>query len=179
MTIDIKVAAESRSEKAFATYNDQVKHGYNPNYVNPGTLRIIIQTNNLSSGTNFLEWRVTRRSDHKQFTKSGRILPQLFGGTHSIGFNLPSEGFYDCQLIATLSSGRKESSPVRSINLRNFLIVIIGDLAAAGQGNPDTPGKPVKFGNVINPLAWIELIFDLITNWLKEEFTTASRVRES
>ncbi len=41
MAIEIRrVMAESRFAQSSAAYNDQVKHGYNPNYANPQTRRM-------------------------------------------------------------------------------------------------------------------------------------------
>lgn len=181
MAISITVQALSRFEQAKAAYDDQVNHGYNPNYVNPLTRRIELESSTLPGTARSWEWRVVRRSDGRVFSKTHQLVFPVPAPKPSIGFNLPSEGRYDCQLIVTLANGQQEKSPIRSIDLRDFLIAVIGDSAAAGQGNPDTAGKPKEFGNNIsgwdlfNPLEWVESARDAIGNWLKKTFTTLSR----
>jgi lysophospholipase L1-like esterase len=140
MAITISVRAESRSAKASNAY-DQDKHAYNPNYINPQTRRIILRSSKLPKDANAWEWLVTRRSDGRVFHKEGVFLTGLVPSKAEIGFNLPSEGVYDCQLTLKVSNGKQQKSPVTSINLRDLLVVVIGDSAASGQGNPDKPGK--------------------------------------
>jgi len=141
MAIQLTVKAESRFTKAFTAYDDQVKHGYNPNYVNPQTQRIKMQVSNLPTNMTSWEWRVTRRSDHQVFSKPGKVLFTVSTVSRSEGFNLDSEGVYDCQYIARLPGGKEEKSPMETIHLRDLLVVVIGDSAASGEGNPDKPGK--------------------------------------
>lgn len=185
MAIKITVQAESRAEKAASAYNDQVKHGYNPNYVNPKTRRITVISGKLPANTRAWECRVTRRSDGRVFRKSDNVPPTAVNPRVSTGINLPSEGTYDCQLIVTLSNGQKQESAVKPFTLNDYLIVIIGDSAAAGQGNPDKFGKPKEFGddisgwNILNPAAWLESAWDSGWNWLKQNFTTLARAADA
>lgn len=185
MAITFTVRAESRFEIATRAYNDQVKHGYNPNYVNPQTRRIRLVSGKLPATTHAWEYRVTRHSDGRLFSKSDKIPPATVNARASVGFNLPSKGSYDCQLIIALSNGQKQGSAIKPIDLRDFLIVVIGDSAASGQGNPDKAGKPKEFGDGIsgwdylNPAAWVDSIKDAVENWLKKNFTTISRVEEA
>lgn len=185
MAINITVQAVSRFEISAKAYNDQVKHGYNPNYVNPQTRRIELQSNTLPGDTRGWEWRVTRRSDGRLFSKTHKLVFPLPEPRPSEGFNLPSEGIYDCQLVINQANGTQEKSPVRSIDLRDYLIVVIGDSAAAGQGNPDKAGKPKEFGDeisgwdILNPVKWIESGIDAGSNWFKKNFTTLSRALDA
>ncbi len=168
MSINISVRAESRAAKAAKAYNDQVKHGYNPNYVNPKTRRINLSSGKLPPNTRAWEYRVTRRSDGSKFSKSDEVPSTAVNPRASTGFNLPSEGIYDCQLIVTLSNGKKQESAVKSINLRDLLIVIIGDSAASGQGNPDKPGKLNVAKKIEDPLDIPGAIVDAIKDGLSQ-----------
>jgi lysophospholipase L1-like esterase len=181
MAIEFTVRAESRFEKSAAAYSDQVRNGYNPNYVHPETRRILLKAGKLPSTTRSWEWQVVRVSDGRQFQKSESNLAAYADSRPSTGFNLPSEGLYECRLIVTSRDGQRQESKVDRINLSDSLIVVIGDSAAAGQGNPDESGKPKEFGDGIsgwdnlNPIAWADSAIDAGANWLKTNFTTLSR----
>jgi hypothetical protein len=180
MAIDIRVRAESRFRKSAAAYNDQVKHGYNPNYVNPQTRRVLLDSKGLPEDTVSWEWHVTQQSTGRAFTKSGKAMGMASATEPSTGFNLPAEGVYNCELVVTKRGGGTERSPVKSINIRDFLIVVIGDSAASGQGNPDEAGRPKEFGdgidgwNKLNPLEWADSARVAGANWFKKNFTTLS-----
>jgi lysophospholipase L1-like esterase len=184
MAISINVQAESRFNISKVAYNDQEKHGYNQNYIQPQTWRITLQSSILPNTAQSWEWQVKRRSDGRLFSQKHTLAFPLPKPRPSTGINLPSEGIYDCQLIVKMAGGKQEVSPVKSIHIRDLLIVVIGDSAAAGQGNPDEAGKPVEFGNNIkgwnklNPWKWIDSGIDAGKNWFKINFTTISRAKE-
>jgi len=164
MAIQLTVTAESRFAKAFTAY-DQDKHRYNTNYVNPLTRRINLRVSQLPINMMSWEWRVTRRSDNRVFSKPGKVLFTVSAVSRSVGFNLDSEGVYDCQYIATLQGGKEEKSSVKTIHLRDLLVVVIGDSAASGEGNPDKPGKlNVDDGGIIDPL--IDFVSDFTVKHL-------------
>jgi len=182
MAIDISsVRAGSGVAKSAAAYNDRVKHGYNLNYLHPKLRSIGFQSSRLPKDTAAWEWRIIQRKTGRLFHKDHKVTsPSTLPSRARVNFNLPLTGIYDCQFIITLGNGRQQKSPVRSINLRDLLIVVIGDSAASGEGNPDEAGKALEFGDNIdgwdklNPFAWVGSAIDATANWFKKNFTTIS-----
>jgi lysophospholipase L1-like esterase len=94
---------------------------------------------------------------------------------------VPGEGTYTVT-VETLGSGVVRT---HTLNIRDLLVVSIGDSAASGQGNPDIPGQPEGFDPDI---AWWEIFIlpiaaykltrealDWTWNKIKKEATTLSR----
>jgi lysophospholipase L1-like esterase len=91
--------------------------------------------------------------------------------------SVPSEGIYEITVTLRNTSGSGPKN-TRTIVLRDFLVVSIGDSSASGQGNPDVRGAPKSFDlgldwwEVIYPPAFV---YDAMGNKFKQTFTTIAR----
>lgn len=67
-----------------------------------------------------------------------------FGTPYKLSVQVPKPAEYNVRLQVKMASG---GGPVHDekFDLRDFLIVSIGDSYASGEGNPDLPGKPKGF----------------------------------
>jgi hypothetical protein len=137
-------------------------------------------------------FRFSIRSANGSFSKSLTKPTTVMGAFNSSQPNnpwnwrltVPAEGKYDI-FVQTRNASGGGPTQSRSVNVRDFLVVSIGDSAASGQGNPDIPGTPkgfepdLKWYDVFNPaLVAYKLSKAAITkatNWLKINFTTLSR----
>ncbi len=108
---------------------------YDPNYVNPKTWRVNFDAcSSQGGGSQVAEysWRIEG--------KSLFWFPITFTTTEcKKGFNVPGQGAYQ----ATLSIRTKDnqtSSSTKTVIVKDWLIVSIGDSMSSGEGNPDQPG---------------------------------------
>ena len=99
-----------------------------------------------------------------------------------VRFELPQVGTYEitCRLV-----GKSRDYVYKDkIELRDYLIVSVGDSYASGQGNPDKPGEPAGFDpdidwwDVFNPVKVSYELSKEALDWgwnrLKRDFTTVT-----
>jgi hypothetical protein len=101
-------------------------------------------------------------------------------------FNVPGPGRYEVT-ARTLSPGGGGAAQTKSIVLRDFLVVSIGDSAASGEGNPDIPGQPRGFDadldwwDIVPPIGLWTLsraAYNWLSNVVKKNVTTVTRALE-
>jgi hypothetical protein len=97
-------------------------------------------------------------------------------------FDVPGPGRYTVQVTRVDKNRQKSTTQSHDLLIEDYLVVSIGDSAAAGQGNPDIPGRPADFKldipwwkALVVPLGIFELskeALDWSWNRLKKAFTT-------
>jgi lysophospholipase L1-like esterase len=93
-------------------------------------------------------------------------------------FEVPGQGTYG--VTAYRMSGTKSSYEVAAtLTIKDYLIASIGDSAASGEGNPDTPGIPANLGShpwwsYVIPGYNIYVIAEEYYNWEKEQVALAA-----
>ncbi|MHA7207930.1 GDSL-type esterase/lipase family protein [Arthrobacter sp. MDT1-65] len=124
---------------------DSSRHRYRPEYVNPDSWKLLLhawpsgtQENPQSEELTFppdllwLEWRIRERGG--PFTTSTRSdAPNIHP---RVTLNVPHPGNYEITLLLG-TVGNKTSNTTRNFDLRDFLIISVGDSFASGEGNPD------------------------------------------
>jgi hypothetical protein len=108
---------------------------YEPNFVTPKTWRVNFDAcASEGGGSRIVEysWRI-----------EGKTLfwfPVVFTSTEcKKSFNLPGQGAYQATLTIR-TSDQQISSSTRTVIVKDWLIVSIGDSISSGEGNPDQPG---------------------------------------
>jgi hypothetical protein len=101
-------------------------------------------------------------------------------------FSVPGPGLYHVSAAITSAAGvgRPQTG---TLELRDLLVVSIGDSAASGEGNPDRPGRPKGFDpdlgwiDVVPPIGFYTLskaLLDSLRNYAKKKLTTLNRARD-
>lgn len=114
---------------------------------------------------------------------SGTLNTHAPGGAWRHTFRVASPGSYTVT-VATVTQAGAGQPRSQAIAVRDVLIVSIGDSAASGEGNPDTPGRPRGFDP---DLGWLDVIpvvgaytlarglYDALSNQVKKKLTTLNR----
>ena len=126
---------------------------YDPNYVHPKTWRVNFDACSSQGGSS----QVIEYSWHIE----GKTLfwfPINFKSKEcKKGFNLPGQGTYQATLTI-LTSNKETDSSTRTVIVKDWLIVSIGDSISSGEGNPDTPAdveyNPFPPSTTITTVVW-------------------------
>lgn len=141
------------------------------------------------------EWRIDQRDGPFEEAVSTPIEQSTVGGTtgvfgtpYRLTQEVPEPGVYDVELQVRLESGGGPTTR-QTVELRDFLVVSIGDSYASGEGNPDRPGEPAGFDLdaewwevVAVPILAFELTaaaFEWGRDLLTREFTTISQAADA
>lgn len=86
-------------------------------------------------------YRYEVTTDRPALLTSGRRYGGLLGGKTLHAPRIPSQGAYRVTLTVEDDRGR-ETSTTKTVTVRDYLVVSVGDSFASGQGNPDVDGVP-------------------------------------
>ena len=125
-----------------------------------------------------------RRRQAPPFMKATifRPLPSVAGTFHperpdnpwKHRFTVPRQGTYEVT-VERMEGTQVADTFSKTLHLREFLVVSIGDSAASGEGNPDVPGRPAGFDPDIS---WYDVIIPAVAvyklskeayDWAKDE----------
>lgn len=175
---DFSVRSQSRFPIIPTQWNDRYDkdydtktHRYTDHYLHPtytlhlaaymGETEVIDIPDDVVS----FDWTVTSQDGSFQKHVSTPVVRSKFNDVKGVPgletVKVPKPGVYDIHLQVRVAAGGGPTHDER-FNLRDFLVVSIGDSYASGEGNPDRPGKPE--GLEINVRRWWELLFVPILN---------------
>lgn len=123
--------------------------------------KIAIKKLNIPDDVVAYDWTVTNQEGSFEkhvstpvFRSTINGVEGAYGAPYELNIEVPKPGVYDIHLEVRDASGGGPTHDER-FNLRDFLVVSIGDSYASGEGNPDQPGKPKGFQ--INA-SWWEIV---------------------
>ncbi|WP_158540185.1 hypothetical protein [Rhodosalinus halophilus] len=94
-------------------------------------------------------WHVSRREDDFDFDdirpverRTIKGVTRMVGEPWKLKLAIPGPGTYDIRIRQRSDSGRTVFERETTLDLRDFLVVALGDSYSSGQGNPDIPGAP-------------------------------------
>jgi hypothetical protein len=141
---------------------DPVTATYNPDFVNPRAWSLILDGCASTSVRRITDYTFTLAQLGTAWTLA-RTTTACRLSLHDL---LPAQGYYRATLTLHTDMGASPgvSQPVsRIVQIRDYLIVSIGDSLASGEGNPDVPGiyslnddykGEISLNKVIRPAQW-------------------------
>ena len=151
-----------------ADYYSRKSHRYLDSYVNPGgygiTFKAITKNDNKLEGIISFSWEINGEGYHEIITTRKAC---LFAGSATVNdVNsecetiplFPHTGSYKIKLTASSTNSKAISIYEKSIELKDYLIIGLGDSFASGEGNPDKKGDFNVLENVFTSAEalWLE-----------------------
>ncbi|MEO8451788.1 MAG: hypothetical protein ABI647_18500 [Gemmatimonadota bacterium] len=125
---------------------------------------------------------MTARTELRTIRGSGTFREHGPAAAWQHTFEVPGPGSYQVTAAALSERGPGRARST-GIVVRDILIVSVGDSAASGEGNPDTPGRPAGFDR---DLGWLDVgtlgaytvangLYTKLSNLIKQKLTTLNR----
>jgi hypothetical protein len=166
----LSLSVSSNATTAFADLYNARTHKWNPKYVFPSEYRLRMNMTRLKpTATNPLRWRVEsleNRFRPIEIVQTGLVdqLP-IFGGGGGVTARIPSAG----PVRVTVSGQGLGPDPrVYDINVKDYLVVSIGDSYSSGQGNPDRNGIPAVGSEAICEATTLVMLVQKLHDALEE-----------
>ena len=138
----LRWSVPARHARGWAAW-DAKESRYDESYVHPSSWKLIVDgCSSWGNGERITEYDVSVRGVGFDFATRRRTT-----GCRVLFDNLPRLGRYDVGLVVRTESSARAQARER-IELRDHLVVSIGDSMASGEGVPDTPGR---YAYTLNP----------------------------
>jgi hypothetical protein len=136
---NVTIAADSNAPTAFGAIYDRQTHEWAIPYVAPTRYRLRLNLSGVTATkAKPIRWQLSSPENRfNPFTIIDDGSVRAINGQKGVTAELPAAG--PMQVTVT---GPGASAGPRTINLKDYLVVSIGDSYSSGQGNPDQPGIP-------------------------------------
>jgi GDSL-like Lipase/Acylhydrolase family len=170
LTLSVTSNAPARFEELY----DRREHKWNPKYVFPSEYKLHLNMSRVRpTAQRPLRWHIEslenrfRPIDIEQ-TRSERVVELGFVTfrVRGVTARLPLAG--PVRVTVSSPSGALRTPREYVINVRDYLVVSIGDSYSSGQGNPDQEGVPTVGSEALCELTTLRMIVDKLHDALEE-----------
>ena len=142
----ITVTVSSNAPKGMTQIYSKVTHEWNPTYVNPTKYFLHLDVARAKpTKAKPVTWRVESLENRfLPLTLIQNGLEAIIPGRKGVIAQIPSAG-----PVKVTATGVGAAPLTRTVNLKDYLVVSIGDSYSSGQGNPDRNGTPTVGSQVV------------------------------